>query len=142
MLFNAAAILNEQRFLEKCTICFILCLDLDSVLLFSLFTAPPPSHHRLLSFLLNSTDGWGFSQLGSRPVGEGPGALKHQIIGTLHAATYMRGKLSRKEENNFANCRALPLTHQPPSSFSFLSFIAVPLIGFNIVVIFLKVIIG
>ncbi|KAL4519140.1 hypothetical protein Ndes2526B_g00239 [Nannochloris sp. 'desiccata'] len=70
MLFNAAAILNEQRFLEKY--------------------------------------GWGFSQLGSRPTGEGPGALKHQIIGTLHAATYMR----------------------------------VPLIGFNIVVIFLKVVIG
>ena len=41
-------------------------------------------------------DGWGFSQLGSHPVGEGPGALKHQIIGTLHAATYMRGE--REEE--------------------------------------------
>lgn len=37
------------------------------------------------------TDGLGFSQLASPP-GEGPGALKHQIIGTLHAATYMRGK--------------------------------------------------
>lgn len=27
-------------------------------------------------------------------MGEGPGALKHQIIGTLHAATYMRGRIT------------------------------------------------
>eukprot|EP00890_Picochlorum_soloecismus_P002038 jgi/Picsp_1/2835/NSC_01061-R1_yos1-like protein len=52
--------------------------------------------------------GWGFSQLGQNPVGEGPGALKHQIIGTLHAATYMR----------------------------------VPLVVVNVLVIFLKLIIG
>lgn len=42
-------------------------------------------------FLLPRADGWGFSQLGNNPMGEGPGALKYQIIGTLHAATYMRG---------------------------------------------------
>jgi len=55
-------------------------------------------------------DGWGFSQLGqsSNVVGEGPGALKHQIIGTLHAATYMR----------------------------------MPLVVFNVVVIVLKLVIG
>lgn len=53
-------------------------------------------------------DGWGFSQLGQNSLGEGPGALKHQIIGTLHAATYMR----------------------------------MPLVVLNILVIFLKLVIG
>lgn len=53
-------------------------------------------------------DGWGFSQLGQNSIGEGPGALKHQIIGTLHAATYMR----------------------------------MPLVVLNILVIFLKLVIG
>ena len=47
------------------------------------------SHFLIILF----PDGWGFSQLGTYPPGEGPGALKHQIIGTLHAATYMRGKI-------------------------------------------------
>lgn len=45
----------------------------------------------LFLFFGYCTDGLGFSQLASTP-GEGPGALKHQIIGTLHAATYMRGR--------------------------------------------------
>lgn len=52
--------------------------------------------------------GWGFSQLGQNSIEEGPGALKQQIIGTLHAATYMR----------------------------------MPLVVLNIVVIFLKLVIG
>lgn len=52
MLLNAAAILNEQRFLDKY--------------------------------------GLGISQLAQMPAGEGPGALKHQIIGMLHASTYLR----------------------------------------------------
>ena len=38
-------------------------------------------------------DNWGFSQLGNNPMGPSPNALKYQIIGTLHAAAYMRGAL-------------------------------------------------
>ncbi|KAI7837787.1 hypothetical protein COHA_008416 [Chlorella ohadii] len=33
---------------------------------------------------------WGFSQLGNNPMGPSPNALKYQVIGTLHAAAYMR----------------------------------------------------
>lgn len=47
---------------------------------------PPP---RCLPFLL--ADNWGFSQLGNNPMGPSPNALKYQVIGTLHAAAYMRG---------------------------------------------------
>jgi hypothetical protein len=71
-------------------------------------------------------------------MGEGPGALKHQIIGTLHAATYMRGEPRLR-------CR---LSVQPTTStiiFNMkqqLILSAVPLIGFNLVVILLKLIIG
>lgn len=70
MVLNAAAILNEQRFLERY--------------------------------------GWGFSQLGASPIGQGPGAMKHQIIGMLHAATYLR----------------------------------VPLVAFNVIVILIKMVFG
>lgn len=94
MVFNAAAILNEQRFLEKCA--YIFSLPSSSLIL---------SPHYFIPLF---ADGWGFSQLGNHPIGEGPGALKYQIIGTLHAATYMR----------------------------------VPLIAINLVVILLKLIIG
>ncbi len=79
------------------------------------------------------SDGWGFSQLGNNPMGEGPGALKHQIIGTLHAATYMRSKSVKKGEKK-EKLRRSPSSPAPPP--------AVPLIGFNVVVILLKVIIG
>jgi hypothetical protein len=89
MVFNAAAILNEQRFLEKCTFPSNL-LDLLRHSLNNLLTVD----FFFLLFFSWQTDGWGFSQLGSRPMGEGPGALKHQIIGTLHAATYMRGTIN------------------------------------------------
>jgi len=103
MLFNAAAILNEQRFLEKCENRF----GVVDYRRFNLLSA----RQRLCHFVLNHfADGWGFSQLGSHPVGEGPGALKHQIIGTLHAATYMRG----------GYIRSRPQTH-PPTFLSFYS---------------------
>lgn len=74
---------------------------LDATRLTRLAHLPPPTP-RLCA------DGWGFSQLGGHQPGEGPGALKHQIIGTLHAATYMR----------------------------------VPLVVANVVVVLLKLIIG
>lgn len=47
----------------------------------------PPTHP--------TTDNWGFSQLGNNPMGPSPNALKYQVIGTLHAAAYMRGASSR-----------------------------------------------
>lgn len=40
---------------------------------------------------LPPADNWGFSQLGNNPMGPSPNALKYQVIGTLHAAAYMRG---------------------------------------------------
>lgn len=94
---NAAAILNNDRFLERresgraihflCN-CFYgsffdrarLALDERK----SLWDPP----------LSRSTDGWGFSQLGGGAAGtHSPGALKQQIIGALHATQYLRGEL-------------------------------------------------
>lgn len=34
--------------------------------------------------------GWGFSSLGGNGLGPQPNALKHQVIGLLHAIAYLR----------------------------------------------------
>jgi hypothetical protein len=92
LVFNAAAILNEKRFLERracrCWVWNSSALEAarrapGSTRVTRFADRPPPAPRPC-------ADGWGFSQLGGHQPGEGPGALKHQIIGTLHAATYMR----------------------------------------------------
>jgi hypothetical protein len=58
---------------------------------------------------------WGFSQLGNNPMGPSPNALKYQVIGTLHAAAYMRGAHHRLRCCSSGACRwrqLLPNTWQ------------------------------
>ena len=85
---NAFAILNNERFLEKCepsgqprpmsvshgnASCFV-------------------KLRRRADHMVVVADGWGFSQMGAGDgVRPGPNALKSQIIGFLFAAAYMRG---------------------------------------------------
>jgi len=53
--------------------------------------APRRRRSRNLPFLPSSADGFGFSQIGQNSMGTSDaGPLKQQIVGMLHAATYMR----------------------------------------------------
>lgn len=95
---NGLAILNNERFLEKCELvgvaglpgngidgaCSSGLLHVGCCPSLQLAAAPLP---RL------PADGWGFSNLGNNPMGPSPNALKYQVIGMLHAAAYLRGGL-------------------------------------------------
>ena len=98
-----------------------------------------------------NADGWGFSQLGNNPMGPSPNALKYQVIGTLHAAAYMRGEgcggwrgatglpCCCHCEWHYARLLCEPLTeaaHGCPVP------TAVPLIVMNTLVVFVKLVFG
>lgn len=89
LVCNAGAILNEKRVLNKCT-CYRVCAPRTP-------RTHAHRHHVLTSSRLHRppaprpTDGLSFSQLGQNSMGSNDaGPLKQQIIGMLHAATYMR----------------------------------------------------
>lgn len=84
MFVNGFAILNNERFLEKCAPAH----------------GQPTSIHESctmraaceFSFISMYADGWGFSQMGAGDGnGSGHSAFKSQIVGFLFAAAYMRG---------------------------------------------------
>lgn len=95
---NGLAILNNERFLEKCEggpvgFCNVWLPFLAEWCIFFEFLTVS------WAMAVLWTDGWGFSQMsGGSGIGPGPGALKQQTIGLLHAVAYLRGEasLSRK----------------------------------------------
>ena len=100
LVMNGLAIVNNERFLEPSewgpcwsSVSGLLATNgtallCQAALVRSTHACPllPPTHP--------TTDNWGFSQLGNNPMGPSPNALKYQVIGTLHAAAYMRGASS------------------------------------------------
>lgn len=87
MFVNGFAILNNERFLEKCV-----WLPTHPQLLISETYTTSAVAGEIKQCAVLCADGWGFSQMG---VGDGTGtghsALKSQIVGFLFAAAYMRG---------------------------------------------------
>jgi hypothetical protein len=95
MMFNSVAILNNDRFLERCELLLLVrpcastahtaasCKSLNQQQ-----QQQCPSHLvRLCALsLFVSADGWGFSQMQSS------NSLKMSIIGGIHAVHYFRGE--------------------------------------------------
>lgn len=86
------------------------------------------------------SDGWGFSQMsGGNGIGPGPGAIKQQTIGLLHAIAYLRGELQEMRQC----CECLEFV----SAFPIIGVddgacVAVPLIAINALVILVKILFG
>lgn len=122
---NGLAILNNERFLEKCERWFTMPCGHGAVA-YSRLTPLPP----LLA------DGWGFSQLGgSNPMGPSPNALKSQIIGALHAAAYLRMPLVRSGASGCLAC--LNITDSPDCDLAIRVQVVI-----NILVIVVKLLFG
>ena len=89
LVMNGLAVISNERFLEpsecgasRCPSCRPRCRAAPAHVL----SPPQPAS------LAPPCRQLGFSQLGNNPMGPSPNALKYQVIGTLHAAAYMRGE--------------------------------------------------
>lgn len=101
MMFNSVAILNNDRFLERCELLLPQRSNADScplgVPLTTRKTAVPLFHLSVRSSLFLA-DGWGFSQMQSS------NSLKMSIIGGIHAVHYFRGECVVRCEDMHCFC--------------------------------------
>ena len=108
LFVNGLAVLNNERFLEPCTLS---PADLHAFLQISCqdvtLCGPVPA---TASVHWMSADGWGFNNMtgGGHSLDSGkPGALKQQTIGLLHAVAYLRGGQSLTDLAAPPPCAAL-----------------------------------
>ena len=86
MMFNGVAILNNDRFLEKCACVRFFLPPCAHVCLLSCAAALKNQHkHNKRKTKNKNTDGFGFSQMSQA------NGLKMSIIGGIHAVHYFRG---------------------------------------------------